>query len=119
MATLVLLAAGASAFVTHAPLRATQVPRRAFAPQCGAANEVQELTSLEELHNAVRACGERGRLAVIKWYSPGCKTCIASAPKYTRLAKAESERHDFFQVRLTPPLPRVEPTGELGRSSAH
>ena len=59
---------------------------------------VRDLKTQAEIDDALRVCRATGRLAVIKFYSPGCATCIASAPKFRRLAVAHAGAHDFYQI---------------------
>jgi len=59
---------------------------------------VRDLNTLAEIDDALQACRETGRLAVIKFFSPGCPTCVASAPKFTRLARRHGELTDFYQI---------------------
>ena len=62
---------------------------------------VRDLKTQAEIDDALQACRATGRLAVIKFYSPACATCIASAPKFRRLAVAHSAVHDFYQINAS------------------
>lgn len=62
---------------------------------------VRDLKTQSEIDDALQACRATGRLAVIKFYSPACATCIASAPKFRRLAVAHSAVHDFYQINAS------------------
>ena len=41
------------------------------------------------------------RLCVVKVYAPWCKTCRAIEPKYKRVAKANSDEIDFYEVNFS------------------
>jgi thiol-disulfide isomerase/thioredoxin len=62
---------------------------------------VRDLKTQAEIDDALHACRATGRLAVIKFYSPSCATCIASAPKFRRLAVAHAAVHDFYQINAS------------------
>ena len=64
---------------------------------------VRDLTSQAEIDDALQASRVTGRLAVIKFYSPACAMCLASAPKFRRLAVAHAAVHDFYQARPRSP----------------
>lgn len=71
-------------------------------PKVGTRRGVEDLDTMQEISDAVDASRQTRRLVVIKWYSPGCAQCIASAPKYKRLAVQHCEAHDFYQACRLP-----------------
>ena len=95
----------------HAPAVSMLCESHKLHTSAAATKSVRDLTTQAEIDDALRASRVTGRLAVIKFHSPACALCIASAPKFRRLAMREASVHDFYQVR--PRLPPNQPAARV------
>ena len=59
--------------------------------------DIQSLTTVPELEEAMAASKAAGRLCVVKFYAPWCSACRVIQPKFQRLAR-DNPAHDYFQV---------------------
>merc|ERR1719298_249298 len=93
LATLLTLTAGSAYVLPFAP-----APHR-----CPARTPAIRAFTDEEAGLSTAAAEARAlnRLCVVKVYAPWCKTCRAIEPKYKRVAKANSDEIDFYEVNFS------------------
>ena len=113
LATLLTLTAGSAYVLPFAPAPhrcpARSPAIRAFTDEeaglstaaAAARPHISPLTTVPELEDALAEAQALNRLCVVKVYAPWCKTCRAIEPKYKRVAKANSDEIDFYEVNFS------------------
>ena len=113
LATLLTLTAGSAYVLPFAPaphrcpartpaIRAFTDEEAGLSTAAAAARpHISPLTTVPELEDALAEAQALNRLCVVKVYAPWCKTCRAIEPKYKRVAKANSDEIDFYEVNFS------------------
>ena len=113
LATLLTLTAGSAYVLPFAPaphrcpvrtpaIRAFTDEEAGLSTAAAAARpHISPLTTVPELEDALAEARALNRLCVVKVYAPWCKTCRAIEPKYKRVARANSDEIDFYEVNFS------------------
>jgi thiol-disulfide isomerase/thioredoxin len=60
---------------------------------------VGSIQTIEQFESALDLAHSRGRIAVVKWYAPWCRSCLNLKPLYESIAeKTSGEVADFYEV---------------------